>query len=285
MSDGERSFVETNKDAKDGYRKMGLSVTIAAKNESANLAQCLSSVSFADEIVLVDDCSSDDTTEKARSFGARIIVRDSKGSFHENKNIAIEEAEGEWILSLDADEIVSEQLAHSIESALTCPDRDGYLVDRHNYFLGRWIKGCGWYPDYILRLFRKGKAWWPLEIHDVPRLESGDPAAPLLEGPLIHNSYSSLEQYFGKFNQYTSRLAVEYSQQQRSMRGFSIPLNLGLRPFYWFFKKYLLLRGFGDGIPGFFICFSSALAIFVSYLKLWEAEEKVRASEYRLHKD
>jgi glycosyltransferase involved in cell wall biosynthesis len=257
---------------------MLLSVTIAAKNESPHLAQCLSSVAFADEIVLVDDCSSDDTTEEARRFGARVIVRDSKGSFHENKNIAIEEAEGEWILSLDADEIVSEQLAHSIESALTLPECDGYLVDRHNYFLGKWIKGCGWYPDYILRLFRKGKAWWPLEIHDVPRLEGGNSPAPLLRGPLIHNSYHSLEQYFEKFNQYTSRLAVEYAEQTKSMRGFSIPLNLGFRPFYWFFKKYFMLRGFRDGIPGFFICFSSALAIFVSYLKLWEAQEKSRVS-------
>jgi glycosyltransferase involved in cell wall biosynthesis len=250
-----------------------LSVTIAAKNESAQLRQCLSSVAFADEIVLVDDCSSDDTTEKARRFGARVIVRDSKGSFHKNKNIAIEEAKGEWILSLDADEIVSKQLAHSIESALILAQSDGFLVDRHNYFLGKWIKGCGWHPDYILRLFRKGKAWWPLEIHDVPKLEGDNLSAPLLKGPLIHNSYNSLEQYFGKFNQYTTRLAVEYAEQEQSMRGFGIPLNLGFRPFYWFFKKYFFLRGFRDGIPGFFICFSSALTIFVSYLKLWEAQE------------
>ena len=251
---------------------MLLSVTIAAKNESAHLVQCLSSIAFADEIVLVDDCSSDDTAEDARRFGARVIVRDSKGSFHENKNIAIKEAQGEWILSLDADEIVSEQLAHSIKSALTLSECDGYLVDRHNFFLGKQIKRCGWYPDHILRLFRKGKAWWPLEIHDVPRLEGDHSFAPLLKGPLIHNSYYSLEQYFEKFNHYTSRLAVEYAEQRESMRGFSIPLNLGFRPFYWFLKKYLVLRGFQDGIPGFFICFSSALTIFVSYLKLWEAQ-------------
>ena len=257
---------------------MLLSVTIAAKNESPHLAQCLSSVAFADEIVLVDDCSSDDTTGEAKRFGARVIVRDSKGSFHENKNIAIEEAEGAWILSLDADEIVSEQLAHSIQSALTHPECDGYLVDRHNFFLGKWIKGCGWYPDHILRLFRKGKSRWPLEIHDVPRLEGGNSSAPLLKGPLIHNSYYSLEQYFEKFNHYTSRLAVEYEEQKESMRGFGIPLNLGFRPFYWFIKKYFLLRGFRDGIPGFFICFSSALAIFVSYLKLWEAQERNRVT-------
>jgi glycosyltransferase involved in cell wall biosynthesis len=253
---------------------MLLSVTIAAKNESGRLAQCLSSVAFADEIVLIDDCSSDDTTEEARRFGASVIVRDSKGSFHENKNIAIEEAKGEWILSLDADEIVSEQLARSIQLALTRPECDGYLVDRHNYFLGKWIKGCGWYPDYILRLFRKGKAWWPLEIHDTPRLEGGNKKASPLAGPLIHNSYQSLYQYFEKFNRYTSRLAVEYAERQQSMRGFNVPLNLGLRPFYWFLKNYLILQGFRDGIPGLFICFSSALVIFVSYLKLWETQGK-----------
>jgi glycosyltransferase involved in cell wall biosynthesis len=257
---------------------MDLSVTIAAKNESANLAQCLSSVSFADEIVLVDDCSSDDTVEKARQFGARVIIRDSKGSFHENKNIGIKEADGEWILSLDADEIVSEQLARSIQSTLSHPRWDGYLVDRHNYFMGKWISGSGWYPDYLLRLFRKGKAWWPLEIHDVPRLEGGNSSAPLLKGPLIHCSYNSLEQYFKKFNSYTSRLAAEYIGRQESMTGLSIPLNLGLRPLYWFLKKYFVLRGYRDGIPGFFVCFSSALTIFVSYLKLWEAQEKKWAS-------
>ena len=258
---------------------MLLSVTIAAKNESAHLAQCLSSVSFADEIVLVDDCSSDDTVEKARAFGARVIGRDSKGSFHENKNIAIKEAEGEWILSLDADEIVSEQLGLSILSTLSHPECDGYLVDRHNYFLGKWIRGCGWYPDYILRLFRKGKAWWPLEIHDVPRLEGGNSSIPLLKGRLIHYSYNSLEQYFEKFNRYTSRLATEYIVRKESMTGLNIPLNLGFRPLYWFFKKYFALRGFRDGIPGFFICFSSALTIFVSYLKLWEARDKRGAPE------
>jgi glycosyltransferase involved in cell wall biosynthesis len=263
---------------------MALSVTIAAKNESANLAHCLRAVSFADEIVLVDDCSTDDTVETARRFGAKVIIRDSKGSFHENKNLGIKEADGEWILSLDADEIVSERLARSIQSTLSHPERDGYLVDRHNYFLGKWIRGCGWYPDYILRLFRKGKAWWPLEIHDTPKLNGGNQRALPLAGPLIHNSYHSLDQYFEKFNRYTSRLAVEYAEQERSMRGFSIPLNLGLRPFYWFFKNYLVLRGFRDGIMGFFICFSSALVIFVSYLKLWEAHENGRASEKSLHK-
>jgi glycosyltransferase involved in cell wall biosynthesis len=251
---------------------MSLSVTLATKDESANLHTCLDSIAFADEIILVDDCSSDNTVEIARGFGARVIVRDSGGSFHENKNLAIDEASGDWILSLDADEVVSEELARSIRDALAVPKSDGYMVDRRNYFLGKWIKGCGWYPDHILRLFRKGKSRWPIEIHETPELEGGNENAPLLKGPLIHFSYKDLEQYFEKFNRYTSRLAVEYALHHQKMRGFTIPLNLLVRPGYWFFSKYFLRAGFRDGLRGFFISFSSALTIFVSYLKLWEAQ-------------
>jgi len=255
-----------------------LSLTIATKNESENIEKCISSVPFVDEIIVVDDCSTDDTVQKAIDLGARVITRESKGSFHENKNLAIQEAKGDWILSLDADEFVTEELALSMSTALSNPDFDGYLVDRHNFFLGRWIRGCGWYPDYILRLFRKGTAWWPLEIHDTPKLQKGNAYAGMLEGPLIHFSYKDLDQYFDKFNRYTSRLAVEYAQKQVSMRGLHVPLNLLLRPSYWFLQKYLLKAGFRDGLPGFFISFSSALTIFVSHLKLWHAQRE-RAEE------
>jgi glycosyltransferase involved in cell wall biosynthesis len=251
-----------------------LSVTIATKDESENIINCLKSVGFADEIVIVDDCSTDDTVAKARQHGAQIIVKDSEGSFHENKNLAIEQAKGDWILSLDADEVVTSKLAESIRSALANPNSDGYLIDRHNYFLGKWIRGCGWYPDHILRLFKKGKAWWPLEIHDIPKLEGGNQNAPLLQGPLIHYSYKSFQRYFEKFNAYTSRLAVEYTQQQVAMKGLQVPLNLLVRPSYWFLRKYVLQRGYRDGLLGFFISFSSALTIFVSYFKFMESQNK-----------
>jgi len=247
---------------------MALSVTITTKDESENIVKCIKSVDFSDEIVVVDDCSTDETVEKARSLGAKVIIRDSKGSFHENKNIAIKEANGEWILSLDADELVSAELANSIQSVLCRPLCDGYFVDRHNYFLGRWIKGCGWYPDHILRLFRKGQAWWPMEIHDTPKLE-GEGGPGMLKGPLIHHSYNSFEQYFDKFNRYTSRLAEEYTQHGVNMKGSIIPINVVFRPLYWFLKKYVFLRGYRDGLLGFFISLSSALTISVSHLKLW----------------
>ena len=257
---------------------MSLSVTLATKDESSNLSACLKSVPFAEEIIVVDDCSLDETVDIAKRLGAKVISRDSKGSFHENKNLAIKEASGEWILSLDADEIVTPQLADSIQSALLHPQADGYLVDRHNYFLGQWIKGCGWYPDHILRLFRKGKAWWPQEIHDIPKLEGGNQNAPILEGPLIHYSYKTFEHYFEKFNAYTSRLAIEYAQRNERIEGLTVPLNLLLRPSFSFFKKYLFSGGYKDGLLGLFISFSSALTIFVSYMKLWDAQ-KGRSTE------
>ena len=244
-----------------------LSVTIATKDESENIINCLKSVSFADEVFIVDDCSRDDTVQKAKDFGARILIRESGGSFHENKNLAISEAHGDWILSLDADEIVSKELSNSIQNVLMDPVSDGYLIDRHNYFLGKWIRGCGWYPDNILRLFRKGKAWWPLEIHDTPTLERGNEHAPVLKGPLIHKSYKDLDQFFEKFNRYTTRLALEYTQRNYSPKGIHLPINLFIRPTYWFLRKYIFLQGFRDGFLGFFICFCSGLTIFVSYAK------------------
>lgn len=260
-----------------------LSVVIAAKNESAHIEKCIRSVLFADEIIVVDDLSSDDTVAKAQRFHAEVIVRDSRGVFHENKNWGIQQAKGEWIFSLDADETVSPELAQSIRTAVVNQTADGYLISRHNYFLGKWIKGSGWYPEYILRLFRKGKALWPLEIHDTPRLAGGNHRVPVLKGPLLHDSYQTFEQYFDKFNRYTSQLALEYQQQNISMKGIHLIANLFLRPAFWFFKKYIFKMGFRDGLFGFFISFSSALVIFVSYLKLRQIqvpqEEKSKSEQ------
>lgn len=253
---------------------MGLSVAIAAKNESKNIEKCIRAIDFADEIIVVDDCSDDNTAEIALSLGAVVETVDSYGSFHKNKNRAIELAKCEWILSLDADEVVSSQLTQSIQLVLKAPKVDGYLVDRHNYFVGKWIRGCGWYPNHLLRLFKKGMAWWPLEIHDVPRLKGGNGILTVLEGPLIHYSYNSFEQYFEKFNQYTSRLAVEYAENEVRMGGMRQGVNLVARPMYWFMKKYIFLRGYRDGRLGLFISLSSALTIFVSYLKLLEMSGK-----------
>ncbi len=248
-----------------------VSVVIVTKNEESNIEKCLEAVKWADEIIIVDDLSTDRTLEICRKYTEKIFINDSKGSFHINKNLGIEKASNDWILSLDADEIVDDELKEEIQKAILRDDMLGYYINRKNYFLGKWIKGCGWYPDYIVRLFKKGVTKWPLEIHDVPQIKQKDKVG-YLKGHLIHYSYYSLNQYFEKFNRYTSKLALEEYEKGRRVNFKTFAVYFFIKPIYWFFKKYFLWKGFKDGFRGFFISFSSALTIFVMYAKLWEIQ-------------
>jgi len=252
---------------------MKLSVVIAAKNEEKNIRACLEAVKWADEVVIVDDRSTDRTVEICREYGARIVINDAGGSFHKNKNLGLDNASGEWLLSLDADEVVSPGLKDEIIARLSSDltGLDGFYLPRDNYFLGKRITGCGWSSDYILRLFRKGAAKWPLDIHDVPSLADATRAVRL-ENPLIHNSYYSLEQYFEKFNRYTTRLAVEESEKGVRVGGANFVTFFLLKPVFWSMRKYFFQKGFMDGFRGLFISLSSGLVIFVTYAKLWEKQ-------------
>ena len=144
-------------------------------------------------------------------------------------------------------------------------------MKRRNYFLNKWIKTCGWYPSPVLRLFKKGEVVFPDEIHQVPphRGEYG-----YLKNDLLHYSYSSLEEYFEKFNRYTTQLAKEEFQSGKRITAFNVILNFLLRPLYYFLLKYIYYRGYKDGFRGFFIAFSSALTVFVNKAKLWEILNK-----------
>lgn len=249
-----------------------LSVTLATLNEAANLEACLQAVAWADEIVVVDDGSVDGTPELAKRYTDRVIVRPSHGNFHTNKNLAIAVATGDWILSLDADEIVPPGLAEEIRTAIQATSHAAFRLGRRNYFLGQWIRHGGWYPDRIIRLFRKDITEWPLEIHLTPQVA---PPATIgeLQTELLHYSYRSLDQYFEKFNRYTSKLALEASERGESPTlGYSIA-HLLLRPPAWFLYRYVRLQGFRDGIPGLFIALSSALVLLVTYFKLWEMQK------------
>ena len=257
------------KKAFTGADKMKISVVVATRNEEGNIKDCLESVRWADEIVIVDDASKDKTIELCKEYTDKIFVNDSKGSFHKNKNLGIEKASGGWILSLDADERIPENLAKEICSSVQDERKTGYYISRKNFFLGKWIRGCGWFPDYIIRLFRKGITRWPLEVHDVPAIEEKDKVG-YLRNPMIHISYTSLEQYFEKFVRYTTKLAHEEQEKGTRITRSNFLLLFFVKPLAWFFRKYILQKGFRDGFRGLFISVSSAMTIFMTHAKLWE---------------
>lgn len=248
-----------------------ISVVIATKNEENNIGACLESVKWADEIVVVDDTSTDGTIQIAEKYTPRIFVNDSRGDFHKNKNFGAEQASGEWILSLDADEIIPKDLAAEIKEAVNSSSVQGYYLNRRNFFLGKWIRGCGWYPDYILRLFRKGAARWPLIEEDFHGTPKADGEKRYLKYDFLHYSYVSFEQYIKKFNQYSSALArQEYSRGTK----LNFPVHFLFKPCFVFLRKYLLMRGYVDGFRGFFISLASAMTVFMTYAKLWEKKQK-----------
>jgi glycosyltransferase involved in cell wall biosynthesis len=257
-----------------------LSVVLITHNEESNIARTLSSVdgllrNCAGEIIIVDSGSTDRTVEIAKSLGAKVFEEPWRG-FAAQKNSAIEKAAGEWILSLDADEELSPQAQDFIQRLLARPiseQPDGVLLCRRNYFLGRWIRHGGFYPDHKLRLFRKGNGRFEdrLVHEDValsPGLRIGDPS--LDEGPagvdLIHHAYPTLAGYIEHMNRYSSlgaQMAVENGRR-------SGLVDLVVRPVATFFYNYFFRLGFLDGPEGLLLHLNHAAYVFWKYAKLWE---------------
>jgi glycosyltransferase involved in cell wall biosynthesis len=239
-----------------------LSVVIIARNEEANLPRCLDSVSWADEIVVVDNESTDRTLDIARQYGAKDFQSAWRG-FGATKREGVNKATGEWILSIDADEVVPPELADEIRSALQNTDKiAGYYMPRRTSFLGRWIYHCGWYPDPVLRLFRKESGNFDESVvHEKVEIEG--PTARL-HNDLLHYSYPTLDSYFDKFNRYT-RLAAEEAHRRGDRAG---AYDIIVRPAACFVKHYFLRRGFLDGLEGLMISALSACYVLAKYAKL-----------------
>lgn len=242
-----------------------LSVIIIALNEEANIADCLESVRWADELILVDSGSTDRTVEIARRYTDRILTVSWSG-YGATRNFALDQASGEWVLWLDADERVTPELAGEIQAVV----RDGsaqteaYSVPRRAFFLGRWIKHCGWYPSRVIRLFRRDSARFSdHRVHE--RLVMDGPAGRL-EHDILHFTDPDLHHYFVKFNRYTSLAAEDLRQRGKSFSLFDL---LG-RPPFMFLKTYVFRLGFLDGMQGFVLCVLSSLYVFTKYAKLWE---------------
>ncbi len=242
-----------------------LSVVTLTMNEERNIVDCLESVRWADQLIVVDSGSTDNTVELAKRFTADVFVRGWEG-YGAARNFALSRATGDWIFWLDADERVTPELAGEIKSVLR-DDRGaptGYLVARRAYFLGRWIRHSGWYPSRVTRMFRRGKgAFNESRVHEQLMMD-GSVAA--FQNDLIHYTDPTLEHYFTKFNSYTSLAADD---MLAAGRRFS-PLDLLFRPPFLFLKMYILRLGFLDGLQGLILALLSAAYVFTKYAKLWE---------------
>jgi len=259
-----------------------LSVAIITKNEEENLARTLASVQFADEIIVLDSASTDRTVEIARSFNAKVFDEAWQG-FAGSKNSAIAKCTGNWVLSLDADEELSEKLQHQIRMLLPSnPPTDAYYVKRRNLFLGKWIKHGGFYPDPKLRLFRRTAANFatPPQFEDRPVHETiaFDGEASTLDYDLIHHAYPTLESYIEHMDRYStlgSELLIATGKVSRSWPSFVC--NVYLIPKLTFVWNYIFRLGFLDGREGLLLHFYHATYTSWKYAKAWQTARTRKA--------
>lgn len=243
-----------------------LTVTIIAWNEEERLRACLESAGWADEIVVVDAESGDKTVQIAREFTDKVSVRPWPG-FAAQKNFAIDQATGDWILSLDADERVTPELRERIGQILKEDGpADGYAIPRRNIFWGRWVRHGGLYPDYQLRLFRRRAGRFVEDAVHESVTVSGHVEA--LGEPLLHHSYRDLEDFVRRSNRYSTLSAQDWI---RRGKGASL-LGLVTRPLGRFFSMYIVHRGFLDGWRGFVLAVLYAEYVFLRMAKVWETQ-------------
>jgi len=241
-----------------------LSVVVLTKNEENRIAKCLESVKWADEIIVVDDESTDKTLGIAKRYTDKVLTRkmDIEGR---HRNWAYAQAKNSWVLSLDADEIVTPELKAQIEQVIkNNPKENGFTIPRRNYIGDYWVKYGGWYPSPQLKLFKKDKFHYE-EAGVHPRAFMDDPCGHF-NSDIIHYSYKNLEDFLNKLNNQTTREAKKWIQQNKPMR---------LGRFIWrsldrFMRTYIGRKGYKDGFVGFVVAFNAGLYQFISYLKYRE---------------
>jgi glycosyltransferase involved in cell wall biosynthesis len=247
-------------------RPRTVTAIVIALNEEGNIGACLDALGWADELIVVDARSTDATAAIARERGATVIAEEWAGYGHA-RDLAAAAASGEWILAVDADERVPEALAKEIRGIVSGeepPAAPVYAVARRAFFLGRWIRHCGWYPGYVPRLFRNGEARYnEARVHE-GLVFAG--TAARLRNPLDHYTDDNLFHYLQKFDRYTTLAAEDLRTQGRVFT----TADLLLRPASVFLKMYVLRLGFLDGLHGLVLSLLSSAYVFVKYAKLRE---------------
>jgi glycosyltransferase involved in cell wall biosynthesis len=265
-------------------KKPTLSVILITNNEASNVLNCLASVSFADQIVVVDSGSTDNTVELARSVGAQVVQTADWPGFGAQKNRALDLATCDWVFSIDADERVTPELAAQLKAAINfeakdavkndsnidnirnkhVQQHDAYEIPRLTQFCGQWIRHCGWTPDHVLRLFKRGSARFSNDlVHE--RLVQSQGTCGKLTTPMLHYSYPTPASYWRKLDQYSQAWAKQrhLEGQQTSM------LRAALSGVVAFVRTYFLRLGFLDGALGFAVCTMQAQSAFGKYFTLY----------------
>jgi glycosyltransferase involved in cell wall biosynthesis len=253
--------------------RLRVSVIITTFNEEANVADCVESTLWADEIVLVDSYSTDQTVEIARRYPIQILEREYFGSAAQ-KNWAMDRVANEWVLIVDADERVTEPLAREILTTLsTQPSVYGFYIRRENVFVDRVIRHSGWSTDKVVRLFRRDKGRYPnRRVHADLEIEG---AVPVMRHPFLHYTFRSFDQYFPKFLNY-----AEWGAAQAFRDGRRAGLTeIVFRPWWRFVRTYFVQLGALDGMHGFVLCALQAFGVFLKYARLWEYGIRSRRGE------
>ena len=252
---------------------MKVSATIITLNEEENIREALASVAWADEVIVVDSGSTDKTCEIADAAGARVIRNDWPG-FARQKQFAAEQAEHEWIFSLDADERVSPELNNSIAAVRELSDHqraDGYRIARRSFYLGRWIKGGGWYPDRQLRLYKKARGRWAdRHIHESVRMDQ-DARVENLAGDILHYSMRDTAQHHRMIGERYAPLGAlqMFEEGRRTSR-----LRIATAAPIGFIRSFVLKGGFRDGLAGLTIARFAGHHDFLKHLLLWEKQRQ-----------
>ena len=248
-------------------------MTVITRDEAANITAALQSVSWADEIVVVDSQSTDDTVAIARPLATRVEVREWPG-YGAQKNYAASIASNDWIFSLDADERVTPELAREIKELLhKGPAECGYRIPRVTSYLGRWIRSTDWYPDYQLRLYdRRTARWNTRRVHE--SVEADRPPG-LLRHELQHYAYRDISHHLATIDRYTTLAAEQWASEGRRTSA----LELFFHPRFAFIRNYLLRGGFRDGAVGLLVSRLNAYYVFLKLAKLWELQHRVNAGQ------
>ena len=243
-----------------------ISVVISAFNEEIKIEDCLKSASFADEIIFVDGSSTDNTVKIAKKYTSKIFVRENNPMLNVNKNFGFLKALNEWVLSLDADERVTPELAKEIESSIANHKSSivGYWIPRKNIIFGKWIQHSGWYPDHQLRVFRKGRG--KFEEKHVHEMVKVDGKLGYLTSPILHYNYENVSQFLRKLETYTQNEADQLFES-----GYTFDFRDAMRfPTKEFLSRFFARKGYKDGLAGLVLSIFMAFYHFTIFVRMWE---------------